>query len=212
MKYVPELRDSEIKDNFKECRGKQELYKSKGLDFFKNRDFIFNKSGKLHGNILEIGSGRGVTALSLARGGYNFTTLDKDEEMLKITALNLAHEDLLCKAELLIMDGETLAIEDASFNNVLMIEVLHHIHDINGVFEEVDRVLCQKGMFILADFNDKGRNIIEDVHGSEGRRHESSSLGENEAIRWLSNKGYICREYDDVCHWVVIARKGVNNG
>lgn len=206
-KYSPIFTEKEIKANGLIVKARRDLYESKGLDFFKSREFILDKAGDLSGRILEIGSGRGNTALSLARAGYNFTSIDVEPEMLKCTALNLAGEGFLEKAELLLMDGYKMLFEDNSFNNIIMIEALHHIHDAEGLFKEIDRVLCSKGKLVLSDFNKKGIEIIEGVHRSEGHTHESSSVGMKETERWFLSRGYKLEKWEHDCHWLVLGVK-----
>jgi len=207
MKYMPKLTDKQIQDNHRLFDERRNLYKAKGLDFLKIREFILEKAGPLRGNILDVGSGKGIMALSLAKAGHSFTSIDKDEEMLKITALNLAYEDLLFKAELYVMNVYSLEFGENSFNNAFIVEALHHMDDIAGVFSEVDRALSPEGKLVLADFNKKGMEIVDLVHGHEGRKHESSFIGKDEVESWLDRNGYKVKRYEDKCHWVLIADK-----
>jgi len=207
MKYMPELTDKQIQDNHKLFDERRNLYKAKGLDFLKSREFILEKAGPLQGNILDVGSGKGIMALSLAKVGHSFTSIDKDEEMLKITALNLAYEDLLSKAELYVMDVYSLEFGENSFNNVFIVEALHHMDDVEGVFSEVDRVLSPEGELVLADFNKEGMEIVDLVHGHEGRKHKTTLIGMGEAEGRLKLNGYNVKRYEDKCHWILIADK-----
>ncbi|MEA3490239.1 MAG: class I SAM-dependent methyltransferase [Candidatus Omnitrophota bacterium] len=207
MKYTPALTGKQIEDNHNLFEERRSVYKEKGLDFLKSREFILEKTGPLQGNILDIGSGKGIMALSLARAGYRFTSIDNDEEMLRITALNLAYEDLLLQAELYVMDAYSLEFGEKSFNNVFIVEALHHMDDIEGIFSEVDRVLSKDGKLVLADFNRDGMKIVDHVHGHEGREHRSSFIGKDEADSWLVRNGYKIRRYEDKCHWILIAGK-----
>lgn len=207
MKYVPEFTRKEIEDNRLVFEERRRLYKKTGLDFLKSREFILGKAGRLSGNVLEIGSGRGVTALSLARAGYDFTSIDNDKEMLKVTAMNLAGEGLLDKADLRVMNAYSLGFKGKSFDSIFVIEALHHMEDAEGIFREIDRVLSAGGKLVLADFNKKGRKIIEKVHGSEGRTHKSSRIGKREAEEWLTRHGYKVKSREDTCHWVIVAKK-----
>ncbi|HPN72739.1 MAG TPA: class I SAM-dependent methyltransferase [Candidatus Omnitrophota bacterium] len=206
-KYSQVFTEQEIKDNAMTAKARREIYKIRGLDFFENRKFIINKAAGFSGNILEVGSGRGNTALSLARDGYSFTSIDVDREMLKCTALNLAGEGLIDKAELFLMDGYRMTFEDNSFKNIIMVEALHHMHDADGLFREIDRVLCPGGKLVLSDFNKRGTEIIEGVHRDEGHMHESSAVGEKEVISWFSGRGYALEIWEDKCHWVVVGGK-----
>ncbi|NQT33264.1 MAG: class I SAM-dependent methyltransferase [Candidatus Omnitrophica bacterium] len=207
MKYAPALTGKQAEDNHKLFNERRILYKEKGLDFLKSREFILKKTGPLQGNILDVGSGKGIMALSLAKAGYSFTSVDNKEEMLRITALNLAYENLLSKAELYVMDAYLLEFGENSFNNVFIVEALHHMDDIEGIFSEVDRVLSQKGKLVLADFNKEGMKIVNLIHAHEGHKHESSFIGRDEAESWLNRNGYKIKKYEDKCHWILIADK-----
>lgn len=207
MKYTPELTDKQIQDNHKLFDERRILYKEKGLDFLKIREVILRKTGPLQENILDIGSGKGIMALSLAKAGYSFTSVDNNEEMLRITALNLAYENLLSKAKLYVMDAYSLEFNKNSFNNVFIVEALHHMNDIAGVFSEVDRVLSPKGRIVLVDFNTKGMGIVDLIHGHEGREHKTSSIGRDEVANWLGRKGYSIKKHEDKCHWILLADK-----
>ena len=207
MEYMSNLTSEQIRENNKVYAERQALYRGKGLNFLKSREFILDKTGTLTGNILDVGSGRGVMALALARAGHRVVSIDKNEEMLLTTALNLAYENLLDLAELHVMDAYSLEFSDGGFDNIFIVEALHHIEDIDGFFSEVDRVLSPQGKLVVADFNKKGMRIVDLVHGDEGNKHENSFVGEDEAKNWLDSNGYKVKSYEDACHWVLIAHK-----
>lgn len=198
---------ADILDNRKVFEQRNSFYKDRGLDFQKSRRFILEKAGEPGAKILDIASGKGIMALALARAGYDLATVDRDEEMLRLTALNLAGEDLLEKARLFVMDAASLDFEDASFSCVFMVDALHHMEDIEKVFSEIDRVLEKGGKLVLADFNKRGMEIVEKAHRCEGKKHENKSLGEEDALRWLSANGYAVQSCRSDCHWVAVARK-----
>ncbi|MDP8299702.1 MAG: class I SAM-dependent methyltransferase [Candidatus Tantalella remota] len=207
MEFTTKATEKEIEDNHKLFEERQTFYKKKGLDFQKSREFLLEKTGRLEGSILEIGSGKGKTAITLVRAGYDIVSVDMNEEMLRGTALNLAYEKLLSKVKLYMMDAYSLEFKENSFNNVFIIEALHHIEDISGVFLETDRVLVKGGTLILSDFNENGMEIIDQAHRQEGNVHENSFVGKEAASSWLSSCGYKIRSYEDKCHWILIAGK-----
>jgi ubiquinone/menaquinone biosynthesis C-methylase UbiE len=209
MKYKPVLTEKQIEDNHKIFYERYSLYRKKGLDFLKNREFILEKAGSLGGSILDIGSGKGIMALALAKAGYDLISVDKNEETLRIAELNLAYEKLLSKVDFYVMDAYSLVFDNESFNNVFMVEALHHMDDMNALFSEIDRVLSPRGKFVLADFNDKGMDIVDIIHRNEGRSHDSFSVGREEAINWLENKRYSLKRYEQECHWLLVADKGL---
>jgi len=211
MRYVPELTDKEIKDNHDILEERLKVYREKGLDFLKTRELILNKTGPFRGKILDVGSGKGMMALFLAKAGYDLVSIDNDETMLRLTALNLAYEGLLSKVELHFMDAYSLQFDDNSFDNVTMVEALHHMDDIDGLLAEMDRVFSGRGKIILADFNKKGLEIVDHIHGRGGHSHRASSIGRDDADNWLKQNGYRTERYDDRCHWILIAGKGTKD-
>jgi ubiquinone/menaquinone biosynthesis C-methylase UbiE len=207
MRYSPVFTEKEIEENRLLAGQRRDFFMNRGLDFMKGRDFILQRSGPFSGRILEVGSGRGNTALFLARNGYIFTTIDNNQEMLKCAALNLAGEGFLDKSELILMDAYEMGFDPESFDTVLMVEALHHIDDTGALCGEIDRVLSPGGKVVLADFNEKGMGIVDGVHRHEGRTHQSYPFGKIEAETWFFGHGYSLESFEDDCHWLVTGIK-----
>ena len=207
MKYIPKLIDKEIEENHIQFSKRASLYKKRGLDFVKGREFILEKASFVEGTILEIGTGTGHMTLCLAKAGYKIVSIDKDKESLKIAAMNLAYEKLLSNVTFYVMDGKCLTFADDSFKNIVAVDMFHHIKERDKLFAEIDRVLCVGGKALLADFNEKGMAIIEDVHKGEGRIHESFGIARNHAYDYFYNLKYKIQSYDETHHWALIAQK-----
>lgn len=207
MKFIPDISTKEIKTNHKNFIERISLYKKRGLDFTRSREFILKKARPLRGNILEIGTGTGYTTLALAKANYKFISVDKDKEALKITALNLAYENVLHNVIFYIMDGEFLIFDDGSFSNLVVVNLFHHINNIDKMFSEVNRVLCPNGKAVLADFNKSGMEIVNSVHEEEGHIHEDSSVNKDYVYSYFQGLGYGIKEYDEKCHWLLIVKK-----
>ena len=212
MRCAPSFTKEEIEANHEIFDGRRLLYKDRGVDFLKVRRAIIDKAGPLKGPILDIGAGKGIMALCLARAGYSFASVDKDQDVLRIAALNLAYEDLLSRAELHVMDAYSLEFADNSFDSVFLVEALHHMDDIDGLFSEIDRVLRPGGRIVLSDFNEKGMEIVDSVHDREGHKHRSSGMGKKEAEVWLNEKNYSVRGCDQESHWILIGEKRTAGG
>ena len=205
--YIPKLTDKEIKENHKHFSERVSLYEEKGLDFVRSRQFILEKIAPLKGSILEIGTGTGYTTLSLAKAGYKIISIDNDVNSLKTAAMNLAYEGLLPNVRFYVMDGKSLTFENDSFNNIVVVNLFHHIKGIDEILSEIDRVLSINGKAILADFNEKGMSIVGHVHKGEGRTHEDHSPGRDHVYSYFHALGYDIQSYDEACHWLLIAVK-----
>jgi len=209
MQYIPKLTSKEIEQNHRHFSERAAVYKKRGLDFLRSRELILEKAGALDEDILEIGSGTGYTALSLAKAGYRFISIDPDEEALRTTALNLAYEGLLSSVKLQLMDGTSLAFANNSFKSIVIVNLLHHITNADKMFSETDRVLGKSGKVILADFNKKGMEIVGSVHKQEGRMHEDSGVGKKYAYSYFHGLGYEINSCEDKCHWALIGEKKI---
>ena len=207
MQYIPKLSAKEIEENHKCFNERRSLYRKKELDFVENRKFILKKAGALQGRILEIGAGTGYITLALAKAGYKFISIDKDKEALKTAALNLAYEKVLSNVEFHIMDGKSMDFGNESFENIVCVNLFHHISKVNKMLSEIDRVLCANGKAVLADFNKKGMEIVDAVHKQEGRVHENSNVTKDSIYSYFRGLGYEFKDYGDKCHWVLIGKK-----
>ncbi|MEA3305840.1 MAG: methyltransferase domain-containing protein [Candidatus Omnitrophota bacterium] len=209
MEYIPKLTDKEIEENHGRFAERAALYGKKGLDFAKSRKFILEKASPLSGSILEIGTGRGHTALSLAKAGYKIISIDKDKESLKLAALNLAYEKVLSNVKFYVMDGGSLNFANGSFENIVAVNLFHHIEKIDRVLSEIDRVLRGNGKAVLADFNKKGMSIIDIVHRQEGNTHENHGAGRDSVGSYFHGLGYEIQNYAEECNWILIAKKRI---
>lgn len=209
MKYLPKFTKKEVEENRKYFSERVALYRKLGFDFENSRRFIIRKSKPLDGSILEIGSGNGYTTLALAKTDYKFISIDNDKEALRKTALNLAYEGLLRNVDFYLMDGKKLSFDNGSFHNVVIVNLFHHIDMIDNILSETDRVLCVDGKAVMADFNKRGMGIINSVHKKEGRIHEDSGVTKDYVHSYYKKLGYEIKDYKDRYHWLLIAKKNI---
>jgi len=207
MRYLPRLTEKEIKENHRRFAQRASVYRNRDFDFMASRLSILGYAGRLEGKILEIGSGTGHMSLALAQRGYRFTSIDVDKKALRISAMNLAYEGHLDKAELFVMDGNRLTFGDESFNNIIAVNFFHHITDAGRILKEMDRVLAQGGKMLLADFNELGASIVDDVHKKEGHIHDHSGLSRERITACLDEMSYETESRDEKYHWVLLGQK-----
>lgn len=100
--------------------------------------------------VLDLGSGTGRHVVYLAKNGFSVCGLDHSPEGIRVTRQWLADEGL--KAELRLQSmTEKLPYEDAFFDAVVSVQVIHHadIATIRGIVEEVSRVLKSGGFLFV---------------------------------------------------------------
>ncbi|MGB2660929.1 MAG: class I SAM-dependent methyltransferase [Candidatus Omnitrophota bacterium] len=207
MEYIPKLTGKEIEEVYRHFEERLAIYRNRGLDFDKYRKFILDKISPLGSDILELGTGTGYTTLSLAKEGYEFISIDTDEEALKTTAARLAYDKVLPNVKFYIMDATRLEFANDSFKSVIAINLLHHVVEIEKLLSEADRVLCAKGKMVISDFSEKGREIIDTVHKEEGRSHDHPIADQGQIRSFFDKKGYKIEEFESTGHWILIGEK-----
>jgi SAM-dependent methyltransferase len=104
---------------------------------------------KTKGKVLDLGSGRGISAYALAADGWETTALEPDPSPIVGAA---AIRSLALEAGLaitVVQDwGECLPFAEAAFDVVHARQVLHHAHNLSLLCREVARVLKPGGLII----------------------------------------------------------------
>jgi len=49
--------------------------------------------------------------------------------------------------------------------------------------------------------------IVNSVHKEEGHIHENSGVNKDYVYSYFQGLGYGIKEYDEKCHWLLVARK-----
>jgi len=207
MEYIPKLTDKEIEEVHMHFEERLAIYRSRGMDFEKYRDFLLEKIYPLEDDILELGTGNGYTTVSLARQGYQLISIDTDEEAIRTAAARLAYEKVLSNVKFRVMDANNLEFDEGSFKSIIVVNLLHHAPDTGKLLSEADRVLCAKGKIVIADFNLEGQKIIDAVHRKEGGRHDHPVVDWSEIRSFFDVRGYKTAEFESTGHWVLITEK-----
>lgn len=198
--------ESEVLENHRRYLDRVRFYKSFGYDLERERDFILDKSLPFSGEILEIGTGKGHFALSLAKRGYNFTSVDLSKEEQDIALLNLRYYGLDKLVSLIIGDARRLSFPDKSFDTIFCINVFHHLKNQLAVMNEIIRLLKNKGKVVLSDFNAKGLEIINKCHNFEGRKHDFVEHNLEEAKDYFIKKQFDVTDFESDVQRVIIAK------
>lgn len=184
---------------------KLKLFKKYGYDMLKARNFILAKATPIQGRVLEVGTGRGHTAVALARKGIKFTSIDLDKKAQSAARLNLRIMKLNKYVLLKIMNAEKLIYPDNYFNSVISVNFIHHANHPGKCIDEMVRVAKEK--LVIADINQKGQRIMEKVHALDGHSHAPSKMSMSGVKDYLRKAGLVVKVYRDVCQTVIIAKK-----
>ncbi len=93
--------------------------------------------------ILEIGAGHGAFTERLYLNGYDVSACDLFPELFYLKDVECRKADLT----------EKLPYESESFDIILAVEVMEHVHDHQTIFLESSRVLKNKGMILFSTPN-----------------------------------------------------------
>jgi len=99
--------------------------------------------------VLDIGSGRGISAYALAKDGWTVTALEPDSsDLTGCGSIRKLKENCGLPISIVNEWGETLPFSDEQFDFVYCRQVLHHANNLASFMKEVSRVLKPGGSFI----------------------------------------------------------------
>lgn len=196
-----------VEENHKKYLDRVNFYRSFGYDLEKERDFILEGSLPVSGDILEIGTGKGHFALALAKRGFSFISIDLSEEEQKIARLNIQYHGLEKQVAFRIENAQNLSFPDQSFDVIFSVNVFHHLGKPQLVLNEIARLLKPAGKVVMADFTQKGFEIINMCHTHEGRVHDHSEHDLDEAKSFFADKGFDVKEFESGTQRVIIAER-----
>jgi demethylmenaquinone methyltransferase/2-methoxy-6-polyprenyl-1,4-benzoquinol methylase len=133
---------------------KEKYIQTNPLDRYKNDepyrkkiDFIKNKLVRTNGLILDIGGNTAGEATILQTFGYKFVVGDINEFALSISKERI-EKFQLDMPYYVALDAHILPFENEVFDQVTIIEALHHFVNYKSVLDEVSRVLKPGGNFV----------------------------------------------------------------
>ncbi|MBU8920766.1 MAG: class I SAM-dependent methyltransferase [Bacteroidales bacterium] len=202
---------SVIDESKEKSSEKDRLFLEHGFDRHAVTDFVLDSAKPIRGPVLDIGTGKGLAAIGIAKRGHKVVTLDPDEDQIKAAITNAVGEKLESMIEFHVADVNDIPFKDESFNLAVMVDVIHHLKNADNLLPEVSRILAHGGRFVFCDFTDEGFAIMDRIHGDDGHSH---ATGEGETVdslvRGFNDNGFRCVSRDTRFHqYLVIAEKVV---
>ena len=126
---------------------------------FKSTVYLIDKYFKKEGHVLDIGSGPGRYSMELLKKGYKVSLLDISKNELKIAKKKIEEAGLSAEGYYVKSALELEEFEDESFDGILVMGPLYHLHDEEErlkVLSEVYRILKKDGVALVAYINTWG--------------------------------------------------------
>ncbi|NMB77269.1 MAG: class I SAM-dependent methyltransferase [Myxococcales bacterium] len=129
--------------------------------------FVVDAAIELRGPALDVGTGKGLLAIELARRGLEVVSIDVDDQERGLA--RLLADDAGLASRITFEDGNAakLPYADGRFGCVAMTDVLHHLADPHPVLREMARVVNVGGILLIAEFDEQGFELVSRVHRAE---------------------------------------------
>src|SRR5215831_18555220 len=134
-------------------------------------------------DLLDIGTGTGRMLEVLAPRVERALGIDQSREMLSIARVNLERAGLE-NGSVRLGDMYQLALPDASFDAVVVHQVLHYADRPSAVLAEAARVLRPSGALLLVDFAPHALEFLRDEHA-----HRRLGFADSEVADWCVAAG-----------------------
>jgi len=189
-------------------RARTALYLDLGFDRLKAARFVAEAGGTLEGPALDVGTGKGLLAMALARQGLKVVSVEVSTEDRILATLLAKEYGLSSRIHFVRGDARVLPFPDDRFGTCAMMDVLHHLQDGRVVLSEMVRVLRPGGLLLAADFTAEGFSLVARVHATEGWEHPVGPVTLPWAEDFLAGQGLEKRaSAEGELHGVILFRK-----
>jgi ubiquinone/menaquinone biosynthesis C-methylase UbiE len=134
-------------------------------------------------DLLDIGTGTGRMLEVLAPRAERALGIDQSREMLSVARVNLERAGLE-NGSVRLGDMYQLALPDASFDAVVIHQVLHYADRPAAVIAEAARVVRPGGVLVLVDFAPHALEYLRDEHA-----HRRLGFSDREVAEWCRAAG-----------------------
>ena len=183
---------SDIAERLRAFHARNLEYRRLGLDRRHAARLIVETAGVLRGPALDVGTGKGLLAIELARTGMEAVSVDVDAEEQELAKVLAQEAGVAGRIRFVCGDAAHLSYPDGTFGCVAMMDVLHHLDEPGPVLHGMARVLKNAGLIIVADFDEQGFDLVADVHRGEGRDHPRTATTIEGAMAELGKAGCRC--------------------
>lgn len=183
-------------------------YERLGLDRRAAARFVARAAGSLCGPVLDVGTGRGLFAVELARRGVPVVSVDVDGEQQDFARLVAREAGVGDLVQFVEGDAARLEYPSEHFRCVAMMDVLHHLEQPAPILREMCRVLRAGHPLIVGEFDEAGFDLVASVHRDDGGTHARTATTFDGAVEELVRLGLRPqRRSAGYCHHVAVMLK-----
>lgn len=139
--------------------------------------------GKSYDSALEYGAGTGLLSFLLADSFKEMILMDSSQEMVNTTHAKIA-ESGHSNIRAMVFDLEHQDFDEQKFDVILTQMVLHHVSNVDLIFEKFHRMLNPQGLLAIADLYTEDGSF----HGSDFDGH--LGFDPDSLVRHLILKGF----------------------
>jgi 2-polyprenyl-3-methyl-5-hydroxy-6-metoxy-1,4-benzoquinol methylase len=107
----------------------------------------------VHGRVLEVGCGAGLTSVELAKRGFDVDATDTVPDMIELTRRHATQANVSARLRTTFSDVHALQFEDQTFDAVVALGVLPWLHSPQTAMHELARVLRPRGHLVVSANN-----------------------------------------------------------
>jgi ubiquinone/menaquinone biosynthesis C-methylase UbiE len=176
-----------------------------GLDADYERRSVISAARPFPRSVLEVGAGNGGLTLLLAQERIALVSVDTDAVAQSRVRMGLRFVNQGARVDLLVADAQRLPFQDREFGLVISNNTFHHLRQADAVLAEMARV-CRSRL-VIADFNERGLELMRRMHRNEGREHEEVAGDLSRVPELLIRLGFQVERREGVSETTFVAKR-----
>ena len=147
--YKSRQKRGRINRKFRQYERIRFLFKRYGYDMEEARKKVLTRTGKILEPVLDVGTGPGRMAYTLADAGFRVTSIDISKEAQEVAKIYAKRYNVADKIKFMDMDAQNLRFKNESFSTVISANLLHDVRGPQRVVEEMMRVAKPKKIIAI---------------------------------------------------------------